>query len=124
MRNFFKKIVVVVIVSVVAFCSIFFVGKASTQKKLQQTWTRTSRTEYKITTLKSVLEIDENTITYSTESFLSRKTVKTYLYKVISAGKVEIDGKIYSVRFNSDNSMFTLSPALTSDEESENWFDI
>ena len=109
---------------VVLFGSVFFVGKASTSKKLQRTWTRTSQTEYKITTLKGVLVIDENTITYSTESFLSKKTVNTYLYKVISADKIEVDGKIYTISFNSDDSMFTISPSLTSDDESENWFDI
>lgn len=124
MNKFLKIFIITVLVLVVLFGSVFFVGKASTSKKLQRTWTRTSQTEYKITTLKGVLVIDENTITYSTESFLSKKTVNTYLYKVISADKIEVDGKIYTVSFNSDDSMFTISPSLTSDDESENWFDI
>lgn len=124
MNKFLKIFIITVLVLVVLFGSVFFVGKASTSKKLQRTWTRTSQTEYKITTLKGVLVIDENTITYSTESFLSKKTVNTYLYKVISADKIEVDGKIYTISFNSDDSMFTISPSLTSDDESENWFDI
>ena len=124
MNKFLKIFIITVLVLVVLFGSVFFIGKASTSKKLQRTWTRTSQTEYKITTLKGVLVIDENTITYSTESFLSKKTVDTYLYKVISADKIEVDGKIYTVSFNSDDSMFTISPSLTSDDESENWFDI
>ena len=124
MNKFLKIFIITVLVLVVLFGSVFFIGKASTSKKLQRTWTRTSQTEYKITTLKGVLVIDENTITYSTESFLSKKTVNTYLYKVISADKIEVDGKIYTVSFNSDDSMFTISPSLTSDDESENWFDI
>lgn len=124
MNKFLKIFIITVLVLVVLFGSVFFIGKSSTSKKLQRTWTRTSQTEYKITTLKGVLVIDENTITYSTESFLSKKTVDTYLYKVISADKIEVDGKIYTVSFNSDDSMFTISPSLTSDDESENWFDI
>ena len=43
---------------------------------------------------------------------------------MISGNKLKIDGRdtVYTVEFNDDKTMMTITPALTSTDAYENWF--
>lgn len=104
-----------------------FVGKANLHNQLQRDWSRTEHSDSSYYTL--VLDFDEDTIEYNFDSTYDwiDTTIATYKYKVISSNKIEItrDSGITSVieiEFNDDKDMLTMTPALTSVDSSENWF--
>lgn len=56
-------------------------------------------------------------------------TVATYDYKVISGNKIKVlrygdDWETITIKFNDEKSVMTVSPALTSVDDSEIWVNI
>lgn len=78
-----------------------------------------------------VLDFSEDEIEYRLETGYSwlDTTVDTYDYKVVSGNiiKVNIYGdewETVTVEFSGDKDMITVSPALTSVDDEEVWFDL
>lgn len=121
-----KKIVVIFAVCLVivvgAWLLITQIGKANLQKQLMKDWETVEVNDGSYYTL--VLDFSEDEIEYSFESFYFDTTIATYKYNVISGNKFKVDSRdtVYTVEFNDDKSMMTITPALTSTDSSENWF--
>ena len=54
-------------------------------------------------------------------------TVFTEKYKVVSRNKIKVqmfgeNWETYAIEFNDDKTVMTISPAMTSTDESENWY--
>jgi hypothetical protein len=47
-------------------------------------------------------------------------------YKIITPNKIKVDssGKVYTLEFNKDKTMMTITPALTSIFDSECWYNL
>lgn len=75
-----------------------------------------------------ILEFSEDDITYRVETGYSwmDMTIGTYEYKVINGNTIKVkqygEWKKIKVKFDDDKTMMTLSPALTSVDDKEMWF--
>lgn len=67
-----------------------------------------------------VLNIKNNNIKYTFESWLMNSTLANYDYKIIFPGKVMINGKTVNVEIKDD--MMKFEPAITSTDKYEYWF--
>lgn len=121
-----KKIIVIVAVCLIAILGVFFIineiGKANFKKQLMRDW---QSVEVEGTTYYTrELDFSDDEIEYNFDSFYVDDTIATYNYSVISRNKFKIDDEdtIYTVEFNDDKTMMTITPALTSADSSENWF--
>ena len=124
-----KKSRAPLIIGILAACfilvigSIFAVneiGKANLRKQLLRDWSRVESEAGTYYTLE--LDFSEDEIAYNFLSFYYDTNIASMDYKVISPNKIEVDGYTYRLEFNDDKTMFTIYPALTSSDYSENWF--
>ncbi len=71
-----------------------------------------------------ILDFSKDEIEYIFDCYYFEETIATYEYEVLSGTKfkLEDDETIYTVEFDDDKSMMTISPALTSSDEYEYWF--
>lgn len=95
-------------------------GKADLHRQLMRGWSRVEESRDSYYDL--VLDFSEDTLDYRFESFYINETIRSYDYTVVSPSKVEIDGTTYTIEFNDEKSMMTMTPSLTSVGSSENWF--
>ena len=72
------------------------------------------------------LDFSKDKIEYNFISGYSwlNSTIADYDYKIISPSKIKIKGKTYKIEFNEDKTMMTITPALTSADSSEDWFNV
>lgn len=120
-----KLIVIVALCLVVSLCVGVIsnqVGKSNLKKQLLRDWERVESNEGTYYTLK--LDFSEDKIVYKFDSFYYDTTISTYNYTIISKNEFQIDGRsaVYRVKFNEKKTMMTITPALTSTDSSENWF--
>ncbi len=76
-----------------------------------------------------VLDFSNDEVEYKLETGYSwmDSTLGTYDYKIISGNKIKIkrfgkDYDTFTIEFNDDKSMITVTPAITSTDASETWF--
>lgn len=113
----------VVIVAIIIFLIIFNMGKSNLSSNLLRDWTRVE-TGDSGSTYELELDFSKDKIEYNFISGYSwlNSTIADYEYKVISPSKIKIKDKTYKIEFNDDKTMMTITPALTSTDDSENWF--
>lgn len=121
-----KKIIVFIVstatVLSIAFLIIFSVMKSYSEQSLSGVWTRTEQADNKFMLVKHVLEINDSTISYSKNSFLTSDNISSFSYRLVSPSVISVNGKKYRFEFNSDKSMLTFTPGLTNGKEKERWF--
>lgn len=127
-KPFFKSLAFIIPVSVVlvcaiAFCIYWFAGKAALKKELLRDWSNTE-------TLSSgsyyMLELDfsDDSVDYNFFSYYIDRTIATFDYKVISPNKISYGpyDRVISVEFDAEKEMMTFTPAMTSTDSKEYWF--
>lgn len=117
-------------IGVVALLAIVFfvvneMGKASLKKELLRDWMDIDDGIIK------VLDFSDNKVEYRLETGYSwmDMTVGKYDYKVVSKNKIKINMfgdkyETYTIEFNDDKNMITVTPAITSVDSKENWFNL
>lgn len=124
-----NKIIVLVAVCLIAILCVFLIiniinesGKASLKKELMRDWDRTEFEDNIFYTLE--LDFSDDEVEYNFNSTYVDDTIATYKYSVISKNKIKIDDRdiIYTVEFNDDKTLMTITPALTSTDSFEHWF--
>lgn len=137
-----KKTIIALTIAVVSVLLLLFLINA-TQAMLLRMYLKNGRWEYSGGGALCILDISNNTITYRVSSAernapLSEQraaavTVATYKYKPISRTKIKVlrengEWETITVKFPfgdvlSDYSFMELYPALTTDKETESWYD-
>ncbi len=112
--------VAVLIIIVVA---VLGVQKSNLKKELQKDWLDTDGTILK------VLEFSDDEVEYRLETgyVWMDTTLFTEEYKVFSGNKIKVqmfgdDWETYTIEFNDEKTVMTISPAMTSTDDSENWY--
>lgn len=72
----------------------------------------------------SEFNISESTIEYVVEYGSARKTLAIFDYDVVSPDEIIVSDRfeVYKVKFNKDKSKMTITPAITCNKSSEDWF--
>ena len=113
----------IVIAIIIIYLIIFNIGKSNLSKELLRDWSRVetgdSGSLYRV-----VLDFSKDKIEYNFESGYSwlNTTIATYDYKVISPNKIKAKDKTYTIKFNKDKTMMTITPAITKIGDSEDWY--
>lgn len=114
---------IIVIIIVLVYCIVFNIGKNNLSNELIKDWSRVetgdSGTLYQLQ-----LDFSSDKIEYkfiSSYSWLNT-TISTYDYKVVSPSKIKVKDKIYKIDFNDKKTMMTITPALTSTDNEESWY--
>lgn len=124
-NKLFIVVSAIVIAIIVIYLIIFNIGKSNLSKELLRDWSRVetgdSGSLYELE-----LDFSKDKIEYNFISSISwlNNTISTFEYKVISPSKIKIKDKTYKIEFNKDKTMMTITPAITSIADSENWFNI
>lgn len=108
---------------VAVFLIVSSTGKASLKKALEKDWYALDGS------LIQVLDIDDDEIVYRLETGYSwlDTTVATYDWKPISRNKIKVNrvsgvDETFTIEMNDDKTIFTVTPALTSLDDSETWY--
>lgn len=121
------SVVAAVIVLAVAISGVVrFVGTNNLKKELLRDWSRTESSGGSYYTLE--LDFSEDKIEYnfnSSYAFLD-STIATYDYEVVSPNKIVVDYGVadveIEVEFDDEKEMMIFTPALTSTDSSEYWY--
>lgn len=110
-------------VLVVIVVAVLGIQKSNLKKELQKDWLDTDGTILK------VLEFSDDEVEYRLETGYGwmDTTLFTEKYKVVSGNKIKVqmfgeDWETYTIEFNDDKTVMTISPAMTSADDSENWY--
>jgi hypothetical protein len=121
-RRIIITLILVVIIPSIAFLVANEIGKSSLEKELLRGWTNIEYGDK--TYIKNILDFDGSRIEYRVElamSFLN-STIMHYDYKVVCWNKIKTNEyRVHSITFNSDKTIMTVTPAITSVEDSEVW---
>lgn len=134
--NFFeknKKKIIVGVIGIFSVLAILFiinsVQASNLKKELMRDW-------YKVegegsSSILCILDFSDNEVEYRLETGYAwmDTTIATYDYKVISGNKIKAlrygdDWETFTIKFNDEKSVMTVSPALTGIEETEVWVNI
>lgn len=117
--------VCVVLVAAIAFCAYWFGGKAALKKQLLRDWYYADETSYG-TSYMLELDFSDDSVEYNFVSVYLTQTIATMDYKVVAPNKISYGtyDRVVTVSFNSDKTMMTFTPAMTSTDSSENWFNL
>ena len=128
-RKGLSKKLIAVLAAVVCVIGIFVAvtetGKANLKKDLVKTWYASGDSIVK------VLDISDDEAEYRLETGYSwmDTTLGTYEWKAVGKNKIEMkrssgSSETYTVELNDDKDVLTISPAITSLDSSETWYDI
>lgn len=133
------KIIFAILAAIIIISAFWFLivqqnkerERAELISQLTKDW---SRIEGKNGTyIKCILDFSDDEIEYRVETSYSwlDMSMGTYNYRVIDGNTIEIDithlnayYHIYKITFNNDKTMMTVTPALTSTDNEENWFNL
>lgn len=117
-----KKILFMIILIIVIIISLIFYGKISLKKQLLRGWERIEKGESG--SLYSLeLNFSDKSIDYNFDGgYLVKSKIKTYNYNIVGYNKIKINNTTYTITFNDEKNMMTITPALTSTDSYENWF--
>lgn len=118
-------LIAIAAVFIIAFLVVNEMGKASLKKELLRDWLDVDGSIIK------VLDFSENRVEYRLETGYSwlDTTVGKYDYKVVSKNKIKIKMfgnkyETYTIKINDDKNMITVTPAITSVDPKEYWFNL
>jgi hypothetical protein len=111
----------VIVVILAAFLFVSNGQKAKLAKDLEKEWMDTDGTILKI------LEFDDGKLEYRIETGYSwlDSTLFTSDYTIVSGNQIQIkeySDKKFTIEFNDEKNVMTISPAITKAEFSENWY--
>lgn len=114
--------IIIAVIGIVASSIIKGLGKGDLEKQLLRDWSRVEKTgSSSYYTL--VLDFDEDEIEYSFDGTYVDDIISDYDYEIISKDTILVNGyKEIKIEFNDEKTMMTFTPALTSTDSSENWF--
>lgn len=127
-----KKIFSIVGAIVTVFLIVFVVNSiqaSNLKKQLMRDWEKVEgdKGSYII----CILDFSDDEIEYRVETGYRwmDTTIATYDYKVVSGNKIKVnrfgnDWETVEIEFNDDKTMMTVTPALTSVDDEEQWFHI
>lgn len=123
-----SKVLIGVISSAIIILIVIFViqaaGKASLKKQILRDWSTVETSDGSYYTLE--LDFSDNEIEYNFGSAYSwlNTTISTMEYKIISPTKIKIldYDRVISIEFNDDKTMMICTPAITSTDATEYWF--
>ena len=119
-------VVMTIIITVIAFAASAVkkeeAAKDLLQDRLLYDWSRIESEDSLYYNL--VLDFSYSTITYDFESTYYDTNLNTYTYEIVSGDQIEVDGIVYTIEFNDELTMMTITPALTSTASYENWFNL
>lgn len=123
-----KKIMIVLGIAVIIIVVILVINesrKASLRNKLNQKWYESSGSILK------VLEFSEDEIEYRLETGYSwlDTSVGTYEYKVVGSNKIKVERvdeifETYTIEFNDEGTVMTITPSFTNTDKSEKWYEL
>lgn len=128
-----RKIIVIIVAAAAALAAVLFIVNAvqasKLKKELLRDWMDISGDDGSY--IMKVLDFSDDEVEYRLETGYSwlDTTLGTYDYKVVSGNRVKIkrfgdDYETFKIEFNDEKSMMTVTPAITSVDESENWFNL
>ncbi|MBP3372700.1 MAG: zinc ribbon domain-containing protein [Clostridia bacterium] len=100
-------------------------GKSRLERMLLEDWSRVENDGDLYFEL--VLDFEEGYVDYLFESAYLNDTIATLNYEVISGNEImvpEHGNAVYTITFNDDQTMMTITPAMTSTEPFEYWFNL
>lgn len=116
-------VIVAVVIAAVIFLILHEIGKANLKKELLRDWMDLDDSIIK------VLDFSDDKVEYRLETGYSwmDTTIGKYDYKVVNSDtiKIKIFGdkyETYKIEFNDDRNMITVTPAITSIDSTEHWF--
>jgi len=126
-RKLTASILIALFLCVGLICGITAICKESAKKSLQKELLRDwSRVEEGSSGSLYTLELDfsADTIEYIYDCAWFRKEVTTYDYEIVSGNKIKQKGldTVYTIEFNDEKTMMTITPALTQSDSFEHWF--
>lgn len=117
------RILAGLVILVVIVMAVLGVQKGNLKKELQKDWLDTDGTILK------VLEFSDDEVEYRLETGYGwmDTTLFTEEYKVVSGNRIKVqmfgdDWETYTIEFNGAKTVMTISPAMTSTDDSENWY--
>ena len=115
-------VIIIGAIAVLARSILLNFGKGDLQKQLLRDWSRVEKSGgSSYYTL--VLDFDEDEIEYSFDGTYVNDVISDYDYEIISKDTILVNGyKEIKIEFNDEKTMMTFTPALTSADSSENWF--
>lgn len=128
-----KGVVAIVIAIAAALAVIFFIVNSiqafNLKKELLRDWMDISGEDGSY--IIKVLDFSDDEVEYRLETGYSwlDSTLGTYDYKVVSGSKIKIkrfgdDYETFQIEFNDEKSMMIVTPAITSTDDSEHWFNL
>jgi uncharacterized membrane protein YvbJ len=121
-KKIFGGAISVVAVAFVAFIIYWSVGMANLKKQLLRDWSTVDSENGSSYILE--LDFSNDTIDYNFYGGILNDTIDTMEYKVISPNKIKIldYDRVITIEFNDDKTMMIASPAITSTDSIEYWF--
>lgn len=98
-------------------------GKSRLERMLLEDWSRVETSDDIYYTL--VLDFEEGYVDYLFESAYVNDLITSLEYEVISDDQIMVPDhgdRIYTITFSDDKTMMTITPALTSTDSVEYWF--
>ena len=125
-----KKIISAVGVIIAIFLVVFIVNSiqaSNLKKQLMRDWEKVEGDDGSY--ILCILDFSDDEIEYRVETGYRwmDTTIATYEYKVVSGNKIKVnrfgnDWETVEIEFNDDKTMMTVTPALTSVDDEEQWF--
>ena len=125
-----KKIISAVGVIITIFLVVFIINSiqaSNLKKQLMRDWEKVEGDNGSY--ILCILDFSDDEIEYRVETGYRwmDTTIATYEYKVVSGNKIKVnrfgnDWETVEVEFNDDKTMMTVTPALTSVDDEEQWF--
>lgn len=118
---FIIAVISVLFVAISAFFITAGVRKAALENDIQKEWKATDGS------IIQVLEFNDGVVQYRLETgyYWLDTTLFTSNYEVINGNKIIIEhfyDKAYTVKFNDDKTVMTITPAVTSTDSVETWY--
>lgn len=114
-----------IIVCFVIFCGVAEMEKANLKKELSGEW------KYVYKEIIKVLDFSDGQVEYRLETGYSwlDKTLAQGKYKVVGKNKIKMNitgdkYETYTVQFNDDKDVLTVTPAVTNTDEEEVWYSL
>lgn len=126
-----KKMIIIISGIVIAIMVIFFainaVGAANLKKELLKDWEDIEGEDGSY--IVRILDFSDDEIEYRLETGYAwvDTTVATYDYKVVNGNTIKVkrygdEYETFTIEFNDDKTMMTVTPSLTSVDDEEDWF--
>lgn len=112
--------VLCITVVLAGYLAISHMAKENLHEQLLRDWSRVEESDGFYYTLE--LDFSEDAIEYTFDSYSYYDVLYNYTYEVVSGDTIEVNGSEYTVEINDDKTMIIISPALTSLDSYEYWY--